>query len=278
MLLAGAIKPRQLAKRDTEMTTKTQAEQALTDVRMAILDHMADRKLELDDVFAGIPDGFITPAELAIAANWYAWSYQGSFSYMLDMQAACKRYGRLTNGQIKGVLNCLRAEALREAAQARAAAAMAPASPELAALAESLQAPQAAAKQIEGSGAEIANGIYTVRFENGDYRTIKITKGWAALEEGMQVAKFLSGSDNESSYQGFAFIQGSKAQVWRRFAEHEGLSLALGILMGSKEAQLAAGAAYAQSSGRCFICNRTLTTPASLDLGIGPNCAEKMGI
>jgi hypothetical protein len=31
-------------------------------------------------------------------------------------------------------------------------------------------------------------------------------------------------------------------------------------------------------SGKCGRCNRTITTPASVDSGIGPECAETMGV
>jgi hypothetical protein len=33
-----------------------------------------------------------------------------------------------------------------------------------------------------------------------------------------------------------------------------------------------------QLSKRCLRCNRTLTTPESLERGIGPECANIMGI
>lgn len=35
--------------------------------------------------------------------------------------------------------------------------------------------------------------------------------------------------------------------------------------------------AYGQRTGNCCICNRELTNHASIDLGIGPICAEKFG-
>lgn len=39
----------------------------------------------------------------------------------------------------------------------------------------------------------------------------------------------------------------------------------------------AAAIAYGQRTGNCCICNRELTNHASIDLGIGPICAGKMG-
>lgn len=49
------------------------------------------------------------------AAIEYARSYTGDFSYMVEMKTAALRFNSLTVGQAKGVLNCARAEALRNA-------------------------------------------------------------------------------------------------------------------------------------------------------------------
>jgi hypothetical protein len=38
-----------------------------------------------------------------------------------------------------------------------------------------------------------------------------------------------------------------------------------------------AAIAYGQRTGNCAICSRELTNHASIDLGIGPICAEKYG-
>jgi hypothetical protein len=38
------------------------------------------------------------------------------------------------------------------------------------------------------------------------------------------------------------------------------------------------GKNYAVRSGRCFMCNRKLTTPGSVHFGYGPDCAQQNGL
>lgn len=57
---------------------------------------------------------------LRLAAVRYLAAYRGDFDYLVDMQATYARYTRLSDGQVRGVLNCMRAEYLRSNAPADA--------------------------------------------------------------------------------------------------------------------------------------------------------------
>ncbi|MGE3844551.1 MAG: hypothetical protein AB7I50_23550, partial [Vicinamibacterales bacterium] len=54
-------------------------------------------------------DGDVTPP-LRQAVEEYVKSYDGRFSFILEMRATCKRYKGLTVAQARGVLNCILSE------------------------------------------------------------------------------------------------------------------------------------------------------------------------
>lgn len=125
----------------------------------------------------------------------------------------------------------------------------------------------------------VKNGTYTVVLnERGDYRTLKIEDCPDVLKRapGMQIASYLSGSDNERDFTGCAFIAGDQVMMWARFKADSISAQALKILVGATEDRRADyGTAYAIESGRCCRCGRKLTVPASLHRGMGPDCASK---
>lgn len=125
----------------------------------------------------------------------------------------------------------------------------------------------------------IPDGVYTVVFEGGDYRTLQVEtqEADADFAPGERIISYLSGPDNTSSYTGFAFLKSDgRVIVWKRFRsdEHSALIEAARVLVADPRA---ASAAYGIASKHCGICGRPLSTPASLDRGIGPKCAENQG-
>lgn len=122
----------------------------------------------------------------------------------------------------------------------------------------------------------LTTGFYTVTFADGEYVTLRIQEDFRDNPDAnCRVAGFLSGPNNTSDYAGFAFVIGGQVRTWKRFQgklarQHE----ALAVLMGA-ESTKEFGKAYAQISGNCYVCGRTLTTPESIAAGIGPICAEK---
>ena len=131
---------------------------------------------------------------------------------------------------------------------------------------------------IEKSGFSTAthNGSITIRNpETGGHRTFRI---WTQAEDadfapGERILSLLVGSDNESDYQGFAFVQADgKISLWKRYRD-SGPWAAYAKMVRFQEHYEARGIEYMIES-RCRKCNRPLTNPESIESGIGPVCAE----
>ncbi len=127
------------------------------------------------------------------------------------------------------------------------------------------------------------NGIYTVVYDlMGNYRTLRVADcNMDNVEPGMRVISYLAGPDNESMYHGCAFLPvRGNYKVWKKYQGPGAATIreCIQLLMrGSDEEQKEMGTAYAMMSGRCWVCNRTLTTPESISAGIGPICAARIG-
>ena len=67
---------------------------------------------------------------------------------------------------------------------------------------------------------------------------------------------------------GFAFLNGTRLAVWRRFTEgHDGLV--------ADAREFLADPSKAEMAARCIRCNKTLSTPESIRTMMGPHCREK---
>ncbi len=123
--------------------------------------------------------------------------------------------------------------------------------------------------------AKLNDGIYTVVMPDGQRKTIRVRTKVGGTFGGRTILAYLSGSDNEKDYTGFAFLSedGTRVFMWRRF-ENSGLLPFANVLLQNPEE---AGMAYALESGRCYRCGRKLTVPASIHRGLGPDCAAALG-
>lgn len=121
------------------------------------------------------------------------------------------------------------------------------------------------------------NGEITMRNpETGGHRTVRI-KTQAAdanFAPGERIISLLVGSDNTSDYQGFGFVKDDgRVIVWKRYrgngtpSAHQRLAL----MVQYPDHYEALGVEYMFST-RCRVCNRKLTTPESIESGIGPIC------
>lgn len=189
-----------------------------------------------------------------VAVN-YATTYDRSFAFMLDMQAAAKQWGELTPRQAVATLNCLLGDLRHMMADvARSAEAVAPVAPIVAAAPVAL--PQA--------------GVYTVLLAGSDYRTVKVLPSDYKAGVAM-VASFLSGADNTSEYTGFADINDDGSiRVWSKFRANSEVISALRTLVAGDESAVLTAA-------HCRRCGRVLTVPTSLHQGYGPTCITKVG-
>lgn len=126
--------------------------------------------------------------------------------------------------------------------------------------------------------ATVPDGYYTVVLGgvapgiDEEHRTLRVKTVKTGNLAGKTIVSYLAGSDNESDYVGFGFLDGPTLSLWKRFREDGELPLAVGILLDDPEA---AGRGYALASGNCYVCGRRLTEPESIELGIGPICRGK---
>lgn len=210
------------------------------------------RKYETQDVQAD--------PRLRATAEWFVNEvYKGDFGFMIDMAHALNRYGSLTPGQAKGVLNVMVNEFQRH-------------------LDKREQQPPTKPQNF----IQLPNGYYTVSRPDGSHVTFRLK---ADTHNGAPVQKVgvLVGSDNVGDYANFANISTQGVSYWRNAYAYGRGALTVqdswkealeALLTGALDAQQA-GEMYAQRSGKCYVCGRLLTDPVSIELGIGPVCRAK---
>jgi hypothetical protein len=130
----------------------------------------------------------------------------------------------------------------------------------------------------------LPNGTFTLTHKRtGEHRTVRIMtqSAEAKFAPGQRIIELLTGPNNERDYEGFGFVSNDCIHVWRK---------KLGTVPGipSKYERLAGYLTAAamgcsrtldeydlDESRRCIRCNRKLTDPVSIDVGMGPTCREK---
>ena len=130
----------------------------------------------------------------------------------------------------------------------------------------------------------VPNGVLTVTNRaTGGRRTFRI-RTWRNDGNERRVVEMLTGPDNTADYRGFAFVDvdalegdfGGQVTVWRRMRHGDWPALAevvrvvLFAPMHAWRAQL-----DIHLSRTCVQCNRLLTTPESIERGIGPECERR---
>lgn len=128
---------------------------------------------------------------------------------------------------------------------------------------------------------KLFNGRYTVTSATGEHRTfwVRTQPADAEFAAGRRVAYLLTGSQNDdlASYTAFGFVGEDGIQVFRskeangrRWAQYADLLWTL-ALDGAFSPWTEKGFRI-QQEGQCCRCNRPLTTPRSIAMGIGPIC------
>lgn len=130
---------------------------------------------------------------------------------------------------------------------------------------------------IQGKTRHITISFYTPRW----LREL-IAEG--RYDAGTLVVGYLRGPDNERDFTGFGFVHPcGRLQIWAKIDQDKlanQIWCARRILdfQGDVELMHKLGMEYAMRSNRCFRCGRTLTVPASVSMGLGPECASKLGV
>lgn len=143
-------------------------------------------------------------------------------------------------------------------------------------IARLLEAPFANVVQAPGGIPD--RGKFTVVWPDGDRRTYRIhlpmigfyaSKGW-------RVVSFLAGPNNDADYRriGNVTSDGNAVMIHKVYLADSRIVEGLRFLLASQEAQFKAGEMYAIESSCCYRCGRTLTVPASIHRGLGPDCAK----
>jgi len=123
----------------------------------------------------------------------------------------------------------------------------------------------------------IFNGTVTlVNKETSSYITLKIATAKYGKLKGKRIVSKLVGSDNENSFKGFGFVVGDMIMVWRSQHSPKNAQIAsiLQSLMVEGNDSRFADKVEMKLSKRCMRCNRKLTTPESIEEGIGPICRD----
>lgn len=185
--------------------------------------------------------------------------YNGSNDFVLSVREGARRFGSLTEKQEAAIRKFM--------------------APKLS------PAPVVTSSVSHEVTAKIPSGTYTIiNPKTGGYRTIELTDAdtekFSNLPKGTQIVGYLAGPDNATDFVGFGFVKGATFQAWKRFADEDSIpdwKAAIKFLLSGKANAADAAHAYAIKSGRCSMCQRKLTVPASLHQGFGPICAEKIG-
>jgi hypothetical protein len=128
----------------------------------------------------------------------------------------------------------------------------------------------------------IHNGTYTIASPKGGWRTFKIStqKADAKFAPNERIISLLTGADNTRDYTGFGFVKpDGQILIWRSKQTEAFQTLAkmmMQFLRQGDDCQLSRMGYEIKVSRCCRRCNRKLTTPESIDAGIGPECAGKM--
>jgi hypothetical protein len=99
-------------------------------------------------------------------------------------------------------------------------------------------------------------------------------------KEGLFFVGLLSGSDNESAYSYMGVIRDGNFSVTKKSHISAGAPSAMAFDFFWKYllVQRIHSNLEVWHEGHCGRCGRTLTVPESIERGIGPECASKMGV
>lgn len=124
--------------------------------------------------------------------------------------------------------------------------------------------------------ARVPNGFFTLTLPDGSHRTFRVhtQNPQAKFAPGKRVISLLIGPANTGDYERFGFVEADGVRVWKRYRDTKQAAYAEIVW------EIATGGRVEGCellvSKRCMLCNRELTTPESLERGIGPLCWERL--
>jgi len=133
---------------------------------------------------------------------------------------------------------------------------------------------------------QIYSATYTVVFEDqgelldGSNRiTLRFYTPAQGKWAGVQLIQYLYGPDNTTMFRRCGNWTGEGYRIWNQYRQDGRIVKAVKFMVESDEDRKAeAGLTYALMSSNCYRCNKKLTVPASIHRGLGPDCAEILGV
>lgn len=130
--------------------------------------------------------------------------------------------------------------------------------------------------------AKIFNGTYSISSPTGEHRTFDISTQPenAEFAPGKRIIALLTGPNNNADYKSFGFVTDNGINVYKKlrgtdepshFDWYAHLVWKLATTNDSRWHKLGY---KLMVEGTCLKCNRKLTTPESLKIGLGPICAK----
>jgi len=132
----------------------------------------------------------------------------------------------------------------------------------------------------------IPTGTITIRnIESNEYRTFKVRKFQPADSKfmpGKRIVGLLTGPDNYHDFDSFGSIGDDgmirvfakkKNPEWGKRSNYEWFAEMINVLVGGFDGKAFPGYEVLLAK-KCCRCGRKLTTPTSIENGIGPECAE----
>ena len=119
----------------------------------------------------------------------------------------------------------------------------------------------------------LPNGFFTLCFPCGTHKTIRVHTQQAGPLAGKRLLSLLIGPVNTDDYERFAELTPAGVWVWKSFKNKKHAEYAE-LLWSLKKGEVIEGHEVMVSK-RCMRCNKTLTTPESVETGIGPECRRK---
>lgn len=172
-----------------------------------------------------------------------------TFDFADSLSSALSRYGSLTPNQLAAAQRCMDRDAARAAERVQIAA---------------------SAPEVDTKAVEIAFAHAQDKGVKRPKMTLDGLKISMAPAHGVNAGALYVVRKSDDQYLGK--IKDGRFQRVRECSEDEAATVARVVSDPKAEA-----IAYGQRTGNCCICNRELTNHASIDLGIGPICAEKFG-
>lgn len=132
---------------------------------------------------------------------------------------------------------------------------------------------------MDNKKTKMPNGTFTLEnIAKGSYITMKIHTVKGGELKGKRIVSRLIGPDNNTSYQGMAFItDNDKIVLWKKHRTDKNWKivniLRNMLIYGFNSKHL--DRISIKASTNCLRCNRKLTTPQSIADGFGPECVNK---